>query len=288
MRGRKTPVDFTTRDDAPRRHRRVRPRASSRVRRPLVRQRAGRGRGAGGAGARSRGVVDGIPIRARRAGRCRRGGSRTPTSSGRRAVQTVGARAGAARMERRDARCRDGPARRSGPGGARSTSCRTRRARRRARRRPPMAAQMIAEAMRRHPERADALLQKLAARLVVARLADGAARRARRRAGRRAARALAAGWGHGALRAPARRDRCRAPPVQRHRTRARRRRRRSARDRRSTPTDWDRSTAINAPGQSGSPDSAHFADLVGALVGGRHRSRSRSASAPSRRTPKPR
>jgi acyl-homoserine lactone acylase PvdQ len=28
------------------------------------------------------------------------------------------------------------------------------------------------------------------------------------------------------------------------------------------PTDWDRSMAINAPGQSGWPESAHFADLV--------------------------
>jgi penicillin amidase len=28
------------------------------------------------------------------------------------------------------------------------------------------------------------------------------------------------------------------------------------------PADWDRSTAIAAPGQSGSPDSAHFADLA--------------------------
>jgi acyl-homoserine lactone acylase PvdQ len=28
------------------------------------------------------------------------------------------------------------------------------------------------------------------------------------------------------------------------------------------PTDWDRSMAISAPGQSGSPESAHFADLV--------------------------
>jgi penicillin G amidase len=26
--------------------------------------------------------------------------------------------------------------------------------------------------------------------------------------------------------------------------------------------DWDRSTAINAPGQSGSASSAHFADLA--------------------------
>ena len=26
--------------------------------------------------------------------------------------------------------------------------------------------------------------------------------------------------------------------------------------------DWDRSTAINAPGQSGSPESPHFADLA--------------------------
>jgi penicillin amidase len=28
------------------------------------------------------------------------------------------------------------------------------------------------------------------------------------------------------------------------------------------PADWDRSTAMNAPGQSGSPDSPHFADLA--------------------------
>ena len=28
------------------------------------------------------------------------------------------------------------------------------------------------------------------------------------------------------------------------------------------PTDWDRSTAMNAPGQSGSAESAHFADLA--------------------------
>ena len=28
------------------------------------------------------------------------------------------------------------------------------------------------------------------------------------------------------------------------------------------PADWDRSTAINAPGQSGSPESPHFADLA--------------------------
>lgn len=27
-------------------------------------------------------------------------------------------------------------------------------------------------------------------------------------------------------------------------------------------SDWDRSTAMNAPGQAESPDSAHFADLV--------------------------
>ncbi len=29
-----------------------------------------------------------------------------------------------------------------------------------------------------------------------------------------------------------------------------------------TPADWDRSTAMNAPGQSASPDSGHYADLV--------------------------
>ena len=31
---------------------------------------------------------------------------------------------------------------------------------------------------------------------------------------------------------------------------------------RSMQHDWDRSTAINAPGQSESPESAHFADLA--------------------------
>ena len=30
----------------------------------------------------------------------------------------------------------------------------------------------------------------------------------------------------------------------------------------SNPADWDRSTAVNAPGQSGSPDSAHFTDFA--------------------------
>ncbi len=30
----------------------------------------------------------------------------------------------------------------------------------------------------------------------------------------------------------------------------------------SDPVDWDRSVAMNAPGQSGSPDSGHYADLV--------------------------
>jgi penicillin amidase len=29
-----------------------------------------------------------------------------------------------------------------------------------------------------------------------------------------------------------------------------------------TPADWDRSTALNAPGQSGWADSPHFADQV--------------------------
>ena len=38
------------------------------------------------------------------------------------------------------------------------------------------------------------------------------------------------------------------------------RRRRSARS--SMLADWDRSIATNAPGQSESPDSAHFADLA--------------------------
>jgi len=28
------------------------------------------------------------------------------------------------------------------------------------------------------------------------------------------------------------------------------------------PAEWDRSTAVHAPGQSGSPDSPHFADLA--------------------------
>ena len=38
---------------------------------------------------------------------------------------------------------------------------------------------------------------------------------------------------------------------------------------RSNPTDWDRSTAINAPGQSGWPDSPNFADQAALWSGGR-------------------
>jgi acyl-homoserine lactone acylase PvdQ len=34
------------------------------------------------------------------------------------------------------------------------------------------------------------------------------------------------------------------------------------------PADWDRSSAVNAPGQSGSPDSAHFTDLAKLWVSG--------------------
>jgi acyl-homoserine lactone acylase PvdQ len=33
-------------------------------------------------------------------------------------------------------------------------------------------------------------------------------------------------------------------------------------------SDWDKSTAMNAPGQSASPDSAHFADLAGLWASG--------------------
>jgi acyl-homoserine lactone acylase PvdQ len=36
----------------------------------------------------------------------------------------------------------------------------------------------------------------------------------------------------------------------------------------SEPADWDRSTAMNAPGQSGSPDSAHFSDLAARWTAG--------------------
>ena len=38
----------------------------------------------------------------------------------------------------------------------------------------------------------------------------------------------------------------------------------------SNPADWDRSTAMNAPGQSGSPDSAHFADFAKRWAAGEH------------------
>ena len=38
----------------------------------------------------------------------------------------------------------------------------------------------------------------------------------------------------------------------------------------SDPADWDRSTAVNAPGQSGSPDSAHFGDFAKRWAAGEH------------------
>ena len=54
------------------------------------------------------------------------------------------------------------------------------------------------------------------------------------------------------------------------------------------PTDWDRSTAINAPGQSGSAESAALRRSRGAVVGGASRSRWRSPNARFRRTRTPR
>ena len=38
----------------------------------------------------------------------------------------------------------------------------------------------------------------------------------------------------------------------------------------SNAADWDRSTAVNAPGQSGAPDSAHFADFATRWAAGEH------------------
>ena len=38
----------------------------------------------------------------------------------------------------------------------------------------------------------------------------------------------------------------------------------------SNSADWDRTTAMNAPGQSGSPDSAHFADFATRWAAGAH------------------
>ena len=38
----------------------------------------------------------------------------------------------------------------------------------------------------------------------------------------------------------------------------------------SDPVDWDRSTTLNAPGQSGSPDSAHFSDFAKKWAAGEH------------------
>ena len=38
----------------------------------------------------------------------------------------------------------------------------------------------------------------------------------------------------------------------------------------SNPADWDRTTAVNAPGQSGSPDNAHFADFATRWAAGEH------------------
>jgi acyl-homoserine lactone acylase PvdQ len=127
------------------------------------------------------------------------------------------------------------------------------------------ASEMIVEAMRRHPDRADALLRRLAAAAsardsltaqraaLVDALADALADALRERS------------------LPAGDTVVFAHPLGVSDT-ARRRFNVTARARAGgapdpfamafDTADWDRSTAISAPGQSGSPDSAHYADLV--------------------------
>jgi acyl-homoserine lactone acylase PvdQ len=122
-----------------------------------------------------------------------------------------------------------------------------------------LATQMIVEAVRAHPDRADTLLRRLASAasqsdpltaqraVIVDALADALRERS-----------LAPG-----------RDVMFAHPL--GITEAARRRfnittRAPAGGERFVlvfnPVDWDQSTAVNAPGQSGSPDSPHFADLA--------------------------
>ena len=132
---------------------------------------------------------------------------------------------------------------------------------------PGVATQMIVDAARRHPDRADALLRQLAAfasapdSLTAQRAAivDALAEALRER-----------------LLPPG------GPVLFAHplgvTAAARRRFNLSARARAGAagdpfsmtfdPGDWDRSMAIDAPGQSGSPESAHFADLLTLWSGG--------------------
>jgi len=123
------------------------------------------------------------------------------------------------------------------------------------------AARVILEAARLHPDRADALLQLLAALT-----SSPDPLRAQRAA---VVDALAEALGERPM-PPG------APVLFAHSLgvtdAARRRFNIAARARRGgadepfaitfDPVDWDRSVAISAPGQSGSPGSAHFADLV--------------------------
>ena len=126
---------------------------------------------------------------------------------------------------------------------------------------PASAASLILETARLHPDRADALLQKLAAEgpagdsltrqrgLLVDAVAEALRDRERRAAGPvlfahpLAVTDAARRRFNISIRAPA--GAAAAPRAITFDTR-----------------DWDRSTAIDAPGQSGSPDSAHFADLA--------------------------
>lgn len=122
-----------------------------------------------------------------------------------------------------------------------------------------LAAQMILDAARLYPDRADALLRKLdaakssAESLTAQRatLVDGLAEALRERLLSPDASVL---FAHplGITGAAQRRFNVTARP-------------RAGNARvsiTSNPGDWDRSMAIDAPGQSGSPESAHFADLV--------------------------
>ncbi len=159
-----------------------------------------------------------------------------------------------------------------------------RRARRRrsATSRQGEATQILLDALRAHPDRADALLQTLAAASSLpdsltaqrAALVDALAEALRERALPASGSVL---FAHplGVTDAARRRFNVLAhPPAG------------AARDPFAMtfdPADWDRSTAINAPGQSGSPESAAFRRSRGALVGRDRRSRWRSRSARYRR-----
>jgi penicillin amidase len=131
-----------------------------------------------------------------------------------------------------------------------------------------LTARVLLESMRLHPDRADALLQKLASSVssresltsqraaIVGALADALSDRERPQEG-------PVLFAHPLAVSDAARQRFNVFVPSRAKA--------GTFAIVSDPADWDRSTAMAAPGQSGSPDSAHFADLAkvwseGALI----------------------